>query len=274
MNPRRAFIGIDFSGAQNAGKSIWIAEAAATPCGVAVHALASAADRLGAAKLESVLPALAEHLAEQADAAVGIDAPFSLPRALIDEPTWPDWLAAYSSNYPDPETLRASCLERAGRKELKRATDREQKTPFAAYNLRLYKQTHYLVADVLAPLVESRRACALPMQHDRDDLPATTPWLLEACPASTLRAELGESAGYKGTTDVPRRAPRGDHPRARDTRTHRVGGRNARVAESNAGGDALDASLAALAARRAMDDPAGLHAEPGSVGALEGRVYC
>ena len=79
-----------------------------------------------------------------------------------------------------------------GRKELRRVTDIEARTPLSPYNRRIYKQTYYGIRDVIAPLIASGAACALPMQAAIPD----RAWLLEICPASTLEL-MGLRESYK-----------------------------------------------------------------------------
>jgi hypothetical protein len=278
MNTRKRIIGIDFSGAQSAGKAIWIAEAHATPAGVRITSLQSVADRLGETNREPALAALRGFIAKARSSVIGIDAPFSLPKELIDESDWRSWALSYADRHESADAMRRACLERTGGKEHKRATDREARTPFSAYNLRLYKQTHHLLADVIAPLIANENACALPMQHTRDDLPNDTPWLLETCPASTLKALARDRndfnpASYKGTKPEHETRRRDIVERLERERLVEWSTGMSDIATEDRGGDALDASLCALAARRALARPDALHCEPGSPEAIEGHVY-
>jgi hypothetical protein len=83
-----------------------------------------------------------------------------------------------------------------GKTELKRLTDVEVKAPFSIYNLWVYKQTYFGIRDVLRPLVTEEKACAVPMQEPEFE----KPWLMEICPASTLKSE-DLYIGYKGRTE-------------------------------------------------------------------------
>jgi len=278
MNTRRRLIGIDFSGAADAGKAIWIAEARATPAGVRVTDLRSVADRFGERDRDAAIRALREFIADARSAVVGIDAPFSLPKDLIEGDDWREWCAGYAGRYADAEDLRERALERAGGKELKRRCERDAKTPFSAYNLRLYRQTHHLLAGVLAPLVAEQRACALPMQHRRDDLPDDTPWLLETCPASTIKRLASEDAtvvasAYKGAKPAQAHARRRLASFLRERRLVEWDGELEETCAANAGGDAVDACLCAFAVRRAVARPESLHCESDADAAIEGRVY-
>src|SRR5262249_55316232 len=152
----------------------------------------------------------------------------------------------------------------SGRREPKRVTDVESKTPWCAFNIRLYRQSYHGMAEVLRPLVIANKALVLPMQAPRPDLS----WLIETCPASALR-HFGWRGSYKG-------AALGDQRRRILKALQEAGLLNAlprflsaRVVE-DAGGDALDSIIAALATGRALRDLAiGL----GGGDRLEGRVY-
>jgi hypothetical protein len=107
------------------------------------------------------------------------------------------------------------------------------------------------------------------MQRRRVD----RPWVLEICPASTLKRE-GLYMSYK---DGPY-----EHRAARECILERLEAASALSISTPAvreavlddrGGDALDSVIAALATFRALRDPAHLVVESGSPYALEGYVY-
>lgn len=243
------FIGVDFSAAADAGRGIWIA--AGTPRGTVlrIDLLVAARDLPGGGiARDAALAGLRAFLAAQRDALVGLDFPFGLPAPLVDAPDWRGFLADFTRRHPDAEAFRASCRARTGGRELRRRTDREARTPFCAYNLRLYRQTWWGIAAIVAPLVAAG-AGAPPM------LPAVpgTPNLAEICPASTLKA-LGLYPSYKG-----RATALAD---ARAAILARIGTEGLEVpadigatAVADPGGDALDALIAAFAAWRAALRP-------------------
>ncbi|MDE0060525.1 MAG: DUF429 domain-containing protein [Defluviicoccus sp.] len=264
---RRRVIGVDFSGARHAGDHIWIAVGTQQAGRLTLDDCLPARELYGGARdREAALAALRDFLAGERRAAAGLDFPFSLPRSLIEETAWEDFLRGFFTRYPDPESLRAECRRAAGGRELKRCTDAEAKVPFSAYNLRLYRQTHAGIGGVLRPLVESGAARVIPMQA-----PASGKILLaETCPASLLK-RLDLYVSYKGRGQV-----------LRDSRMKLMntlinnGLLNKpdkpvwnRIIDDR-GGDALDAVLAAVAAanlprpRRAASDP---------VERIEGRIY-
>ena len=264
---RRRVIGVDFSGAKRAGDHIWIAVGTQSRGRLTLDSCRPARELAGGARdRDPALAALVAFLASERRAAAGLDFPFSLPKSLIEETGWEDFLRAFPGRYPDAESLQADCRRAAGGRELKRRTDVEAKVPFSAYNLRLYRQTHAGIASVLLPLVECGAARVVPMQA-----PAPGKLLLaETCPASLLK-RLELYTPYKG---------RGDGLRdARLTLVNELVNKGLlsepdkslgeRMIEDR-GGDALDAAIAAIAAanlpflRKAARDP---------VERIEGRVY-
>ena len=181
---------------------------------------------------------------------MGLDFPFGLPSVLLNGGTWTEFVASFPSCFPTHELFRSWCRERAGGRELKRVTDKVANTPFAAYNLRLYRQTYFGIARILAPLCGSGRAVAPPMQCLRSDVP----WLLEVCPASTLK-RLKLARSYKGRTHQHKEA-RGIIVDALCERDLLVVPSSRHVAAmiEDSGGDALDAVVAAVATARAVGD--------------------
>ena len=251
MSLRTRVAGVDFSGAREAGKNIWIAEGAVTPDGVKIEALARAADLPGGANaFAPAMTALVDHVATLTDHVIGFDFPFSLPENLIAQDTWPSFAHGFAADYTNPDQFRDHCRGQTGGRELKRATDTEARVPWCAYNLRLYRQTWAGIRHVLYPLVEQYNARVIPMQKPL----AGKPLIAEICPASTLKAE-GLYVPYKGRGDELR-AVRADILRSV---IHRgllspVRGKFGATILDNAGGDALDAVLSAIAAAR-IDNP-------------------
>ena len=112
--------------------------------------------------------------------------------------------------------------EATGGKESKRSCDVTAKTPFAAWNLRLYRQTWHSLVGLYAPLLAASAVTVAPFQ--RDD--GKRPRLAEICPASTLK-RLGLYGSYKGRQFADeRRRPMGegrendDRERPQEQRAH------------------------------------------------------
>jgi hypothetical protein len=259
----RRIFGLDFSGAVDAGRHAWLAEGRPSPRGLEILSCRPIADLPGGAiDRATALAALRAFIADSPDIILGCDFPFSLPRAHIETASWTEFIDGFRHN--DALAFYEHCRRLSGGREPKRTTDVESKTPWCAFNIRLYRQSYHGMAELLRPLVIEGRALVLPMQPP-------TPgraWLIETCPASALK-HFGWRGSYKGAafsttrrrilrrlTEAGLLAPL---PRSIQSR----------VAE-NAGGDALDTIIAALATAQALGD---IDAGRGAGDELEGRVY-
>jgi hypothetical protein len=266
MRPRRV-LGVDFSGASDAGRKIWIAECKRGRGNrLTLIDLRPASDLPGGGMTPAVaIDALARHIVLKPDTIVGCDFPFTLPKAVIDRPTWAAFVEEFPKRFPDPDAFRQWVLLRAGGRELRRAADRDTKTPFNSYNLRIYRQTWWGIAHLLAPLATSGRAIVRPFQA----LPARPhPIVIEACPACSLKW-IGFYPSYKGRS--------GAHRLERRAVLRRFVGSGLlepppaplqAIMLDNAGGDALDAVIAAAATAHATIEVA-----PDPDQRLEGVIY-
>ena len=237
------FLGIDFSGASDAGKKIWIAEGIEDGGRLVVETLRPASElRDSGADRAIALRALVGHIADLGPAVVGIDAPNSLPRQLAPQ-GWGPWFKGFAAAHASAEGFREACRSATGGRESKRACDVTAKTPFAAWNLRLYRQTWHSLIDLYAPLVRCKAVTVAPFQRADGQRPR----LAEICPASTLK-HLGLYGSYKGRklVDQRRRLLREMTGRA----NLQFGGRLRDRAIEDQGGDALDAVIALAAAVR------------------------
>lgn len=259
-------LGVDFSGASDAGRKIWIAEGRQDGRGaLALESCIPAVNLPGGGKPPGeAVPALARHIARMGPARVGCDFPFSLPRDLVKAPSWRSFALRYAAEYADADTFRALMRSQQNKVEHKRATDLIAKTPFNSYNLRLYRQTWWGIAGLLRPLVARRQASVRPQQR----IIAGKPVLLEVCAACTLKS-IDLYPPYKG--------PEVRHRRARQRILDGLVGLGVLAAPErrmrallldNEGGDALDAVIGAAATARAD-----IGAEPDALQRLEGRVY-
>jgi Protein of unknown function (DUF429) len=259
--------GVDFSGAEQAGRKIWLA--LAEPCGLhlAVGEVCRA-ERLpgGAAARAPALAALVAYLRSLGACAVGLDFPFGLHWDLVPERSLGAFIAAFPARYPSPRVFRAACRYAGGERALRRRCDVEARTPFAAHNLRLFRQTWHGIADVLVPL-HAAGACLLPQEPPR----AGRLWLLETCPASALKAR-GWYRPYKGRSPAHRRARAALLARL-EREGVQVPGRLRRPLLDDAEGDALDSVLCAWIAWRAVRDPHALRPRLQPEHRVEGYVY-
>lgn len=212
--------GVDFSGAKDAGKKIWIARGVRKNNALHIEWCKRAADELAwGTERNHCLEKLADFIASSSGSVFGLDFPFGLPSPVVqklfnfDAETWKDFLSTFRDRYRDSEEstvqkFREDCckaagpkkhVSRMGYKELKRSTDEGAFTPFSPYNLRLFKQTFFGLCLVLHPLVQREQVCVLPMQQANK----AKPWVVEVCPASTLKNIMKKEDGtrfpsYKG----------------------------------------------------------------------------
>ena len=246
----RSLTGIDFSGARQAGHGIWLADATVADGQITVEDCRSAADRFGVAERAPCLGRLTEFLREAET--VGLDFPFGVPATVHDRETWAASLEWVATAAADADSFQQVCRERAksatdgARADLKRETD----GPVGAlspYGSHVWKQTFYGIRDVLAPLAGTDGVAVRPMQDGASD--GTD--LCEVYPAATLAA-----------LDLPAAEYKDDSATARDRRRTIVDGLTAETPLSftdevrgilldDAGGDALDAVVAALGTYRA-----------------------
>jgi hypothetical protein len=269
MTARSRVLGIDFSGARDAGNKIWIAEAIVTSHGIEIESCKRARDLPGGAvDRESALRALVEHIAGKSDALAGFDFPFSLPATLISESSWENFVLAFAGRYPTPGSFRDDCATRTGGRELKRRTDIEARVPFSAYNLRLYRQTYWGIREVLHPLIVDDAARVIPMQTPR----AGASVIAEICPASTLKRE-SLYGSYKGRDHKFRMAREFIVEQLIERRALRRPDTSflSKLLDDT-GGDALDAVIAAIGAARVAADPDTMSPRD-DLDRIEARVY-
>jgi hypothetical protein len=266
--------GIDFSGASDAGHGIWIATAAADGDRLRIESCQSAAERFGVADRAPCLGRLVEFLRDATVA--GLDFPFGVPADLHDREDWAGAVEWVTTVAHDADGFQRECKDRAesvtggDRTNLPRETDGPvgAMCPYAQY---VYKQTFHGIRDVLAPLARAPDVAVEPMgppasDHDPDEQTR----LCEVYPAATL-------AGL----DLPAEAYKDGGGRARDRRRAIVDGLEAETAieyaeglrgrlVDDAGGDAIDSVVAALATHRA----ANADFEPGRpYDEREGHIY-
>ena len=249
--------GIDFSGAQQAGHGVWLAEATVDGDTLLIEGCQSAADRFGVADRAPCLGRLVEFLREAS--VVGMDFPFGVPAVLHDRETWTGAVEWVTTVAGDADGFQRECKDRAEahtggeRTNLLRETDGPvgAMCPYAQY---VYKQTFHGIRDVLAPLARAPGVVVEPMQSaDEDGESGDVTRLCEVYPAAAL-------AGL----DLPAAAYKDSGGRARDRRRAIVDGLEAETpveyAEGirgalvdDAGGDAIDSVVAALATHRAQE---------------------
>jgi len=245
----RIVYGVDFSGARDAGRKIWIAHGIIEEDVLLIRGCFRAKDLGNSTRdRDQSLKALREYISNQKGGVFGLDFPFGIPRCLVKEKSWEQFVFSFEDTYFAPEEFRAVCRLRTNGKELKRFTDSEARTPFSPYNLRLHRQTYFGIRDLLGPLIKDNRVCVLPMQKPLPD----RPWVLEVCPASTLRRQH-LSLPYKGRGEIRKTARVKILEGIEKTGVMKITEPSlpSKIFE-NKGGDALDSVIAAFAAFRAL----------------------
>jgi Protein of unknown function (DUF429) len=265
-SPPLAFHGIDFSGARDAGNKIWLASCRIENNKLHLHECqpASALPNSGALR-ELALAALRAWVITQPNSIIGCDFPFSLAQSKLGYADWHSFITNFAADYSAELTFQQA--HGGVGNEVRRQTDAEAKTPFAAGNLRLFRQTYYGLRDFLAPLYLNNLIQVLPMQrYER-----RRPTLIEVCPASLLK-RINLYILYKGITPT-HRAARGRILDQLCTAHQCVVPEAMRallIEEAN--GDALDSVIAAVMAARAWQ--AGELLRPVTpIELCEGHVY-
>lgn len=269
---RRRAIGIDFSGARDAGTSIWISEGSIDARGrYRLEGCRPAYRRLNCSrKRDDALPALAAWIAEQDDAVIGCDFPFALPQCAVDETSWHEFVRNFGRHATADDFRHAMRTRhaRAVQREPKRRTDLPEHaaTPWNPWNIRLYRQTHAGIGSLLAPLLG--RATIVPFDRPVEGRPL----VVETCPASSLK-QLGlyrTHGGYKGA-GADRHRKRGRIIDALvDAKLVTLSPTLRSDIVANRGGDALDSVIAALGAIAALPQ---IGRQLGYDQPIEGWVY-
>ena len=284
--PPDSVYGVDFSGARDAERNVWIAGGPLTDDGLAVETLGTAEAVLGGgiAGQAETHAALVEWLREHDSAAVGLDFSFGLPSTLLDAMAEPpaDW-STFLDAFPPAGCDDPDAFEDWGKSRTREATDgeraflkRETDGPVGAsspYGFIGSTITYYGVRDVLAPLVRgsdggAAAATAAPMQTATFEPPLM---LLETYPAGVL-GRLGlQRDSYKGASEAERDARRRNLDGLLDATDLAVDDADRERIVENTGGDALDAVVAAAATLRAVTS--GFAVDDDRYDPREGYIY-
>ena len=106
---RRRIFGVDFSGARDAGKKVWIAAGAVVNDVLHIQECyrAEALPNSGRER-DRCLASLRELVTREKTAVFGFDFPFGLPQELVPETNdWEAFALAFPERYPDAETSLA-----------------------------------------------------------------------------------------------------------------------------------------------------------------------
>jgi len=256
--------GVDFSAHEgDAAYKTWVAEATHEGDTLRVSSVRCAWDAfdLSAAGRAGTLPALVSFLGDESNALVGLDFPFSLPAAVVedrfDATTWPAFLAEFTEVWSSPRALFDDVNDTEG--TVRRDTDDEHGgQPPAGW--RIKTQTYYGNSAVLAPLVRDHDASAPSFRSE-----GSGPTLLETYPAGVFDEAGLNRDGYKGVPEDCRERRRANVDGLRSEGVELPEDVASLAAHND---DALDSLACAYAAWRHADED--LHAHGDSI---EGRIY-
>lgn len=259
--------GVDFSAhGSKAGYRTWVTEAVPEEDSLRVRQSRCASDFFeeNPSSRAETLDSLVQFFADEDDAIVGLDFPFSLPEAVVDEyfevNDWRAFLTEFPGEWDSPSKMFHAVNDAEGFEgNVPRVTDEEHDgQPPTGW--RIKTQTYYGISGVLSPLVAEHDARVAPFFTDDDGVS-----LLETYPAGSFD-ELGLNRdGYK---DVPEasRARRKENVRGLQDQGVSLPDEIACVAMHN--DDALDSVAAAYATWQNVD----AFATDGDSG-VEGRIY-
>ena len=273
-NTPLAIYGIDFSGAVDAGRKIWISLAMIKGGVLEIRDCFPGLSLPDSGrKLHDCLSALVKFIAQSPEQYFRVGFSFWRPRAILENlgcENWLQFIFSFPNKFDDPHDFKRKCKELAGNREAKRMTDRDSHTPFSPYNLWIFKQTYYGIKDILYPLLQKGRACVIPMQEIIDDKPL----ILEICPRSTLVGEKIADKKYKGKTKEHFENRRHILKRLTDKNVIIPNKKLSRLICADPAGDALDSVIAAYAVSNSLLNPT-FPFPPGwkKEYALEGYVY-
>lgn len=263
----RKIYGVDFSGAKNAGNLAWITGGSIKDKVLNVEMCQPLRCLPGSSRIrDNALAALCKFILDSRDGIFGVDFPPSIPQAVTKHSSWDEIIKNFVSDYPDAQTFKQQCFNAASR-ESRRKTDDDTGTPFSPYNLRMYKQTYHGIRNVILPLFE-RGACILPMQRPRQG----SPWIIEICPASTLKKEGLYGPPYKRSNIAAKENRQRILSQIGRIASFVLNPDQQRIILENNGGDALDSLIAALATFRAYRDKT-LERIPSHPYSFEGQVF-
>ena len=239
-------LGIDWSGAAEAGRRTWLAMGTLVDGRLHVHRLLRAIEA-EARTTEEVIGRVAARVRAPGTRLVGIDAPLGLPVPVLDAlgvADTPALIDLLDRLWDDPERFRARCSALArqatGQPEPRRKTDQHAGTPWCPWNLRLYRQT-WAAFQLLQALEGDPRVAVLPFTSA-----AAPVRLAEVSPTAVVAMLPVEGRGYKRRGEETLReaileAAAGTWGLSLDPEVRAQ-------AVADPGGDAVDAILAALSA--------------------------
>lgn len=269
-------LGVDFSGARDAGDKIWLAEGRSADNSLNISRVYSLS-HVGAKSRDEALSELVDRVRNCGYDVVGFDFPFGLPASVIEKDDWATFVEKFDSFVDSgtegdrpAERFRNECRDRAGEEDRRRATDCcwDAQCP---YGVRIRSQTYHGISRVLKPLL-----CAGVSIRPQRPTSDASPTVVEVYPAATVECELSlDSSGYKGTSQSARdkririvEKLENHYPPVSFENQDAIDGPRLHAVCSD---DALDSVLAALSAANALQRD--FDADLPESGQLEGHIF-
>lgn len=258
-------VGIDFSGAQDAGRHIWIAEGNISSGVLSVTDCNQASDIFGRTDKNPVFDELVDWIESLTAATVGIDFPFGVPEVaanvMFQANSWSGFVNSQLWSGLTPDRFRQQCTNLC--KSEVRDTDAMRRAG-CPHDIRIYKQTFHGIRDILKPLLD-RNVSVAPMVNNGN------PTVLETYPAATLAQEDGLFATrYKNSSSSRNRLSQNLQALSGLQDLDISGVPSTKVTDDNSG-DALDSIVAALATFRAVNNSNPFRVSPHTP--IEGHIY-
>lgn len=264
-NSNPDIVGIDFSGAQDAGRHIWIAEGTVSSGVLSISHCERAADIFGKVDKHSVFKELVVWINSLPTATVGIDFPFGVPEVvatrMFQANSWSDVVYNQLWSGLTPDRFRQQC-KNSSNSEV-RDTDAMHRAD-CPYDQRIYKQTYHGIKDILKPLLNLNVSIA-PMVNNGD------PVVLETYPAATLAREDDLFAARYKHESSPRDRRKRNVQGLSGVQSLDIGSIPNNKIIDDKGGNALDSIIAALATFRAVDNSDPFRVNPPN--RVEGYIY-
>lgn len=121
--PKSQIYGVDFSGAKDACKKIWVCESTPTNNGLLIDKCWSIKEKYGKLSLYESLETLKNFIGNKPDSVFGLDFPFGLPGCLLCENEWEAFMSRFHAHYKDPDQFFKETHNITEGKEPKRLTD-------------------------------------------------------------------------------------------------------------------------------------------------------
>lgn len=260
-------LGIDFSGAQDAGRHIWITEGTVQQGTLDISTCEQATAYFNcSADQDTVYQNLVDMIDQKQNATIGIDFPFAIPEVAINvvfnENRWDNFAESQRWSNLDPENFRDQCTNMC-HNEL-RDTDAIHRAD-CPHSIRVHKQTYYGISEILEPLLQ-RNVSVAPLINTNRNVT-----VLETYPAATLARENNLFASrYKTRSSTKDRRRHNVQELAQHPNLN-LSNISTRKIIDNTAGDALDSMVAALATFDASHNSSPFSVTP--VNPIEGHIF-